>query len=970
MWLQFYLWCAASLLSCGCAIAAALHTRKLGRRIAQLGQSLTQKQREAAALTARVVEREAQLAQQIERKRSLQSELAARDAKIETAQLRIEQERSERQQQNARLAAGEAGDSAGARVAREAELARLSGTIDRLTQEVLAKSQQLESLGLRCGELEGRLKGRDAELSNSTAELEALRAAVRAGEQQAAAQPESNEELEQVLQRLSRQEGVLEHTLQARIADLVEQLASSGAANEELRGLVKAQEARSTAMAARAADLEQQLEQGRHAEQERLLHDQEVQRSLCVRATELEERIASDDQVLSRLSAEIDRLRVELEAERRRGAAASEQGASLEQELQRRELREQERVQHEEQVHHALCVRAEQTEQQLAAREGELREQAARIEQLQQQLAAQVAQVEASGRREAQLHQEAERRSAQEQERVRLAEEMQRSLCARIGELEERMAGREAELSERAAEVQVLQQDVFAKCQQIEVDAKRAADLELELQQHARKEQELRQLLDVRAVEFEAQLAARDEQLRDRVTALADLQQHVTAKCEQLESEAKAAAELQQELQRRARQEEALRLMFEGRNAEFEARLAAREDDLARLRAEAQRLEEESRAAAAQADQHAGELRIRDQQAAESRARLEALDFAIQAAHEEAEASLAVSDELLQPRLAALHACGSSARPLPRPYVKAVERGDLHAALQGLFSLGEPLSDAAVRRLCEGWGSQYEAWKQAPFQREVVYLWAETVRLAAGHSNDSDALFTLVASFADGTRSLVAVESGVFGSKRSWSELLRAQALRGMNEPRLVIASALSGCADALAELGWSSARQSCWNEKTAELVAALPRARRSEAAQLLRAMANAEKRAEAKLLFDRFVKRCGVRCAAVGEALRAAWKPLMSFHAFPSEHWSHLRTVGLVEARLAALRLRADKPVPGPSVPHVDAVLWKLLSADESGFRRLPAAAPVAKTVSARAESAESREKRPAKSRARARSR
>jgi len=106
----------------------------------------------------------------------------------------------------------------------------------------------------------------------------------------------------------------------------------------------------------------------------------------------------------------------------------------------------------------------------------------------------------------------------------------------------------------------------------------------------------------------------------------------------------------------------------------------------------------------------------------------------------------------------------------------------------------------------------------------------------------------------------------------------------------------------------------------------------------MLFAASNAATRVAAKKLRDRFVKRCGVRCAAAGEQVSADWKQMTSFYAFPEDHWSQLRTTGVIESPLAAIHLRASEPKATKPSPNVEAVLWKLLGAATKTARKLSA--------------------------------
>jgi transposase-like protein len=319
-------------------------------------------------------------------------------------------------------------------------------------------------------------------------------------------------------------------------------------------------------------------------------------------------------------------------------------------------------------------------------------------------------------------------------------------------------------------------------------------------------------------------------------------------------------------------------------------------------------------------------------------ASMEALNFAVQSCHEDLRADESLVDELMGHRLEALFKNRKSPKSgaLLKHYLEGLSNGDFDFALQGLLGELKPLSAAAVARLCARWREAHSAWKRQPIEREVAYLWADGFCLKAGA--DTDGLLLIVAAFVDGTSSVVAAESGKRESQESWLSLLQQLVDRRMNAPRLVVADEALGLWGAIDQIGWDCARQFCWDHRSAQVLAALPRDRRSQAGKLLGAIADANSRTAAKQLRGKFVKRCGVRCAAAGEVLVANWQYMTSFYAFPREHWMHLRTTKLLEAPVNSLRIKAAEPTACQPTVNVEAVLWKLLSAASGSFPELDA--------------------------------
>jgi hypothetical protein len=67
-------------------------------------------------------------------------------------------------------------------------------------------------------------------------------------------------------------------------------------------------------------------------------------------------------------------------------------------------------------------------------------------------------------------------------------------------------------------------------------------------------------------------------------------------------------------------------------------------------------------------------------------------------------------------------------------------------------------------------------------------------------------------------------------------------------------------------------------------------------------------------------------------------WERLVTFYAFPKEHWKHLRTTNVVESPFAAVRLRTAAAERFKKVENETAVIWKTLLVAEQSFRRLDA--------------------------------
>ena len=67
-------------------------------------------------------------------------------------------------------------------------------------------------------------------------------------------------------------------------------------------------------------------------------------------------------------------------------------------------------------------------------------------------------------------------------------------------------------------------------------------------------------------------------------------------------------------------------------------------------------------------------------------------------------------------------------------------------------------------------------------------------------------------------------------------------------------------------------------------------------------------------------------------------WDPMVTFYAFPQEHWGHLRTTNIVESPFASVRLRTDASRRYKRVEGAKAIIWKMLRVAEQSWRKLNA--------------------------------
>lgn len=277
---------------------------------------------------------------------------------------------------------------------------------------------------------------------------------------------------------------------------------------------------------------------------------------------------------------------------------------------------------------------------------------------------------------------------------------------------------------------------------------------------------------------------------------------------------------------------------------------------------------------------------------------------------------------------------------LPRLYLHGLSQGDFEGAMRGLLGEAAPLSASSIARLKEKWQAEYAAWKERSLSgTEVVYLWVDGIYVKAGLESEKAALLVVIGALRDGTKVVLAVESGYRESVESWSAILRGLKARGMNGPSLVVGDGHLGIWGALSNVFPSAKEQRCWNHRIVNLLDKVSKKEQPTAASLLKAIPYAETREEAeagKRQFQSWCKSKGFEAAAL--LIEKDWERMTTFYSFPKEHWKHLRTTNVVESPFASVRLRTTAAKRFKKVANATAMIWKLLLVAEQMFRKLDA--------------------------------
>jgi transposase-like protein len=278
------------------------------------------------------------------------------------------------------------------------------------------------------------------------------------------------------------------------------------------------------------------------------------------------------------------------------------------------------------------------------------------------------------------------------------------------------------------------------------------------------------------------------------------------------------------------------------------------------------------------------------------------------------------------------------AEVLPLLYLHGLSTGDFRAALPAL--LGEDaagLSPTTITRLTAEWETEYTAWrKRSLADRDYVYVWVDGVHFRIRLEDDRLCTLVMIGVRPDGTKELIAVEDGYRESTESWRTVLRDLKARGMAAPVVAVGDGALGFWAAVRDVWPQTQEQRCWVHRLANVLDKLPQRLQPQAKRALHEIMNAATRAQAETAITAFVTEYKPKYPKAVAALTRDQEQLLTFFAFPAEHWKHLRTTNVIESPFATVRLRERVTKGAGSRTKGLLMAYKLLRMAEDRWRRV----------------------------------
>jgi transposase-like protein len=221
---------------------------------------------------------------------------------------------------------------------------------------------------------------------------------------------------------------------------------------------------------------------------------------------------------------------------------------------------------------------------------------------------------------------------------------------------------------------------------------------------------------------------------------------------------------------------------------------------------------------------------------------------------------------------------------------------------------GSRVSPSTISDLNQKIFERVEEWRKRPLEAEYAYVFVDGIWLKRSWAGEVQNVSVLVAIgvTTSGFREILGVAEGAREDGESWRQFLRYLRERGLERIRLVTSDKSIGLLEALGEYYPNAVWQRCVVHFYRNVLHAVPRGKAKEVALMLKAIhAQEDKEAARQKAGEVVNKLTAMRLNKAASIVESGSEETMSYYAFPSAHWCHIRTNNPLERLNREIRRR-----------------------------------------------------------------
>jgi putative transposase len=221
---------------------------------------------------------------------------------------------------------------------------------------------------------------------------------------------------------------------------------------------------------------------------------------------------------------------------------------------------------------------------------------------------------------------------------------------------------------------------------------------------------------------------------------------------------------------------------------------------------------------------------------------------------------------------------------------------------------GTRVSSGTVSRLNQRIYAQIEAWRTKPIDGSHPYVFLDGVVLKRSWAGEVRNVSVLVAIGigSDGYRHILGVAEGDKEDREGWLAFLRSLKDRGLAGVQLVISDACLGLVDAVTDVYPDAHWQRCVVHWYRNVFSVVPNTKVAEVARMLKAIhAQEDRRAAEGKAQEVVTKLTELKLGKAATLVASSVADTLTYYAFPSTHWRHIRTNNPLERIIREIRRR-----------------------------------------------------------------
>ncbi|MCD6284500.1 MAG: IS256 family transposase [Anaerolineae bacterium] len=240
-------------------------------------------------------------------------------------------------------------------------------------------------------------------------------------------------------------------------------------------------------------------------------------------------------------------------------------------------------------------------------------------------------------------------------------------------------------------------------------------------------------------------------------------------------------------------------------------------------------------------------------------------------------------------------------------YIEGVSTRKVDELVQALGLTG--IDKSKVSRICQELDGAVQAFRERHLGAAYPYVWLDAtyVKVRENHRIVSKAVVIAIGVRESGEREILGLEIGGSEEEAFWTQSLRSLVARGLTGVELVISDAHAGLTAAVTKVMSGASWQRCRVHFMRNVLTHVPKGDKSMAAAAIRTIFAQPNADAAHQQLEEVAKAMEPRWSKAAEVLLAGEDEVLTYMAFPPEHWTRIYSTNPLERLNREIKRRTD---------------------------------------------------------------